>query len=249
MKDKLIFVSNQLYQELACELTRQGEIVYVPSTQKCYWQINHHVDIHLLRVLNRLFIDSETFEKLRISFRGLSDLRFDELEEIAYWMNYEIYSIKSQLSNRYPLSVCFNAKVCNNLLIHNLLMTDPHILRYANEHNIKTIHTNQGYSGCSILLLDETTGITSDHGVFETLSDSSMEILLIQEGFIELEGFSSGFIGGATFVCGNTVYFNGDLSTHPDEKIILDFLKRKGYQAVTVPKKPLKDIGSAIILD
>jgi len=249
MRDKLIFVSEQIYEELVVELSSQGDIVYVPSSQKSYWQINHHVDIHLLRVLNRLFIDHETFDKLRVTLQGLRDLQFDVSEDKIYWKNYEIHSINSHLADRYPLSVCFNAKYCNNLLIHNLVMTEPQIMTYVLENNIKTIHTKQGYTGCSLLLLNEAAGITSDRGLFQTLSEKAIDILLIQKGFIELKGFSYGFIGGASFVIGKTVYFNGDLSLHPDAKTMLDFLKKKGYEAVMVPKKPLKDIGSAIILD
>ena len=51
-----------------------------------------------------------------------------------------------------------------------------------------------------------------------------VDVLLINPNGIDLEGYNCGFIGGSAFVYGKTVFFFGNISTHPDYEKIKCFL-------------------------
>lgn len=249
MNDKLFFLSTGTYDELKAKLSNLGEVMIIPDTKKCYSEICHHIDIHMLLVKENLFIDKETFLRISDDLKKIKEFRFNPDEATYFINNYQLIPIDSILSNRYPFSVCFNAKSYDDTFIHNLTMTDPTILKVVNELEMKSIHVNQGYTGCSLLMLNESNGITSDKGIAIALRNSGINIVLIDEGFIELRGFEYGFIGGCSFLAGNTVIFNGDITKHPNGIAIEQFIFENGYDIIGVEDKPLKDVGSGIVLD
>jgi hypothetical protein len=249
MKDKLCLVSSGTYEELKAQLIKFGQVLVVPDTDKCYNAINYHVDIHLFHMNEIIFIDRDTFSKLYSDLNEYKPVVYDSRLETYLFGQYQIKPIDSILANRYPLSVCFNAKSYGNTFVHNLSMTEPLIMDYVKNKKMKTIHVKQGYTGCSLVLLNEKCGITSDKGIYRQLVRHGTNVLLIREGFIELNGFEHGFIGGATGIFDKTVIFNGDSLMHPDGEAIESFIFAQGYSIIKVKGKVLKDVGSAIILD
>ncbi len=78
--------------------------------------------------------------------------------------------------------------------------------------------------------------------------DETIDLLLIEKGHVALEGFEYGFLGGASGCVEDTVYFNGDLSVHPDFERIRDFIRAHGYSLKYFEGETLADIGSIIYL-
>ena len=76
-----------------------------------------------------------------------------------------------------------------------------------------------------------------------------MDVLLISEGNIILPGFNTGFIGGCSGKLNDTVFFNGDLSKHPNFIKIKDYIENRGLKCLWFKGTPLTDIGSVIIGD
>lgn len=78
---------------------------------------------------------------------------------------------------------------------------------------------------------------------------SVCRVLHIQHGFIELDGFDYGFIGGATFKLNDeTLAFTGRIDHHPDSVRIMQFLETQGVRPVFLTPRKIFDIGSAITL-
>ncbi|MBR7082213.1 MAG: hypothetical protein IKI49_05895, partial [Oscillospiraceae bacterium] len=133
--------------------------------------------------------------------------------------------------------------------IHRLDITSPKILKYAQNAGLELINVRQGYTRCSCVVVDDSALITSDSGVAAALSGRrDLEVLKIREGFVALDGFEYGFLGGASGRIGRDVIFNGDLSDHPDGEIIRDFIESRGLAVRTFPWR-LRDIGSIIYED
>ena len=74
-----------------------------------------------------------------------------------------------------------------------------------------------------------------------------MESLIISPAQIRLEGYDTGFIGGA---CGkiskHEIAFTGTLKHHSDEKRILEFIKISRIRAGVLTEEPIYDVGSII---
>ncbi len=229
-----VFVSEDIAMSLEEKLKQRYKVIKVTEDQRVYASIAKHPDIRILPIGRELFIDTLTCERLELKKHVSSD-------DIGH-----IRTVDLQLKDTYPATVFLNASYREKMFIHHQVYTHPFISEYIQQHQIKYIHTNQGYTRCCLLQLNQHYGITSDIGMYKQLTKAGLEILKIQEGHIELKGQNYGFIGGTSGVDGNTVYFHGDLQQHPDGEQIKAFIEEKGYNIVHCPGEPLVDIGSIL---
>lgn len=108
------------------------------------------------------------------------------------------------------------------------------------------VHVNQGYTRCAVLVVDDASIIMGDAGVCRAAKSAGMDTLYIEPGYVTLDGYDTGFIGGASFTIGDTVYFTGTLDSHPDRERILRFITEHGKRPVFLTDRPIFDIGGAI---
>lgn len=153
---------------------------------------------------------------------------------------------ESELGSTYPRDIPYNSACTGRYLICNTEHTEPRILEYAREHQIQIIHTKQGYAKCSIVIVDENSIITYDHGIARKAKSAGLEVLTVAPGHVILEGYETGFIGGCTGRIDDEIIFNGDLSKHPDAEAIINFIESKGLKATYFTGYELTDIGSII---
>ena len=85
--------------------------------------------------------------------------------------------------------------------------------------------------------------MTDDKSVFTAAGKFLNDVLFISKGSIRLKGYDYGFIGGC---CGkidkDKIAFNGELSSHSDYKLILDFLHRNHIECIELKRGRLDDI-------
>ena len=152
-----------------------------------------------------------------------------------------------KLGQTYPYDVLLNVCFLKNKLICNKKTCDPSIVTYAVNNGFKVIDVNQGYTKCSIAVVDENSIITSDKGIAKECEKHDVDCLLIAPGQIELEGYEYGFIGGT---CGkiakDKIFFTGDINMHSDSERIAQFLKQKDVEPIFIKGKPLVDIGGIL---
>jgi len=153
----------------------------------------------------------------------------------------------SQVEKKYPKDVPYNVAYLKNALIHRLDATDGIILDFAEKFKLKKFNIRQGYSKCSLAIVGENSGITSDEGIFKMLTGVGYDILLIKPGHIKLPGMEYGFIGGATgLVSPDKMVVTGSLELHPNKGRIEDFLAQKGISLVYLSEEPAMDVGTII---
>ncbi|MGN0709443.1 MAG: DUF6873 family GME fold protein [Anaerovoracaceae bacterium] len=146
----------------------------------------------------------------------------------------------------YPESVAFNAACTGKYFIHNLGYTSDRLIKAAEDHGFSMVDVRQGYTKCSTVIVDEDSVITYDKGIERACSAAGMDVLLIRPGYVRLDGYDTGFIGGASGRIGDAVVFAGDLDDHPDGGAIRDFIEAKGLSVRCCGKGGLVDIGSVI---
>ncbi len=149
---------------------------------------------------------------------------------------------------KYPENILLNCLFINNTLYGRLDSTDKSIINYCRKNNIKLVNVNQGYTRCSTLAINNKAAITADKSIEKALKDNGAEVLLIKPGFIKLDGFDYGFIGGASFCDINKVFFFGNIEQHPDYDKIRQFCVYFNSDIEVLCKEmPLTDIGGVVI--
>ena len=153
---------------------------------------------------------------------------------------------KTVLQCTYPKDIAYNIAVVSDYVFHNTKYTDCEIVKLASEKEF--VNVRQGYCGCSICNVGDAI-ITSDMSVYKAASKLDVDCLLITGASVRLDGFDYGFIGGASFCFGDTVYFFGKITDHPDYLKIKSFCKKHGFGICGLSDDILSDYGSLIILD
>lgn len=218
--------------ESAKKLNSLGiETIFIKKNNKLPAPICSHPDIQLLHIGNNLFF---CYEHL---FIGDSDKNFNE------------HSITEKAGNKYPSDVRLNCTIIGNKIICNKRTVSREVLEYAEINGLTVINVNQGYSRCSICVVNENAIITDDKSIFASAGNFFNDAQFISKDSIGLKGYNYGFIGGC---CGkidkNKIAFNGAIESHKDYKVIIDCLSRNGTECIELNRNRLYDIGGIIPL-
>ena len=236
---KKVYLSNEARPALTSYLTQLGYAIEVVNHEgTTYYPVSTHPDIFMCR--------------------------------FGVWENLNIFpGNPEKLTPKYPGNIIYNAVCTGKYFIHNLKYTDTKLLQSASQwkgaqcgsaEELILIDVPQGYARCCCLPVNDTSFITSDHGVAKALISAGAEVLVIDKGYIVLPGFDYGFIGGCAghILSSNgsvsssdttpTILFNGNLSAHPDYKAIVDFIHQRNINIEYFEEYPLTDIGSILAL-
>ena len=152
-------------------------------------------------------------------------------------------------SATYPEDAQLNVCICGKYAICNKFIVPMGIVNYLTFRGFEVVDCRQGYAKCSACVVDEGAIITADRGIETAARKAGLDVLLIEPGYISLDGFTFGFIGGSSFkISRSKLAFTGTLDVHPNRDEILQFLEKHEIEAVYLTEKPAFDIGSGIPL-
>lgn len=175
---------------------------------------------------------------------------FDYYDEQLSGRGINVIKGESQLDIKYPDDIAYNVARLKGVAIHNFKHTDEKLKFYLEKQNLEFVNVKQGYSKCSLAILDNTSGITADIPMYQKLTSLGFDILLIEPGYIILQDERYGFIGGAS---GNysedTIFFSGFLCNHPDLKKIESFIDSKNKKIIYLSNEEVIDFGTIINLN
>jgi hypothetical protein len=129
-----------------------------------------------------------------------------------------------------------------------LKYTDPVLIKEAKKRDVEPVHVNQGYTKCSVSIVNTNSIITSDKGIANAAEKRGIHALLIEpDENIILPGVSHGFIGGSTGLVSFTGWaLTGSLKSLKSASIIKEFLTGKGLDPVILSNNEVIDIGSIL---
>ena len=157
----------------------------------------------------------------------------------------KVYSEK--ISSPYPGEAAINVKKLDNCIVCNTKYISSSVQAYAAANNLNLYHCNQGYVGCSSVLVNQSAAITDDDSVYETFRRIGLDCLMLSKGQIKLRGHSYGFIGGACgFIDKKLIAFTGRLNTHSDAEKIKAFLNKYNVVYIELTDEPLTDVGGIV---
>lgn len=146
----------------------------------------------------------------------------------------------------YPTDISLNCLFLGSKLFGKLSHTDPAILSYAEKNSMTFVSVSQGYTRCSVCIVNENSIITDDPSVEKSAKNIGVDVLVVRPGYITLPGYNYGFIGGCSGLLGpEQLAFCGSLSSHPDGERIVAFARERGVQILELPSPDgtLWDIG------
>ena len=217
--------------KLINELTKYNiEAVFTAPVDNLIEYERFHADIQLLRLKDSFFIYNCVASKYSV----LKDKELIVCEDPR---------------PEYPFNVALNAAFLGDKLLCKESSLNKEVKKFCEKKGIKIINVNQGYTKCSTLVLNERAVITADRGIANTCEKNGVEALLISEGNIKLSGDAYGFIGGASGVIGDTVYFFGNVELHPEFMIISEFIKKQQMNYVSLSGEILTDLGGFVLLN
>ncbi len=226
-------IDPRLPAEITGNLRKAGfEIIPAPLTELVDTPLSGHPDIQMFLHDNNLFVHPSI------------DPLF--LKSVEMYVN--IIQCSTPLAKNYPGDISYNIACTGQIALHRKGSTDRTILEYMQNNNIEIAATKQGYTKCSTMIVDDNSIVTSDRSINTAAKNAGLDTLLIAPGHIDLPGYSSGFIGGASGRFLDTIYLTGSINDHPDGERITDFIGSRGLQIKILSDQRIFDAGSIFFI-
>lgn len=232
----LVIVDKRITPNMRKSLLDLGiDIIESAECKNSYNAIKFHPDISVCKLdSNNIVVSSDVYDYYK---NELCKYRFNVIKG------------DSSIQYKYPYNIQYNVCIFGKYAIHNFNYTDKNILDYLNSNNFIKINVKQGYSKCSICIVDDNSIITSDEGIYNAVKEYNIDCLLVEKGHIDLFELNYGFIGGCSgLISSDKLAFLGDISKHPNYDKILNFVNSKNKSIVSLSKENLLDLGSIIPL-
>ena len=213
------------------------EPITMPPADYLQAGVASHTDMLIFIGFGRLFCHASYYD-------GNKEL----IDLIALAAELDLTVSTEQTGKKYPSDVLFNACLLGNKLICNTKTVSKLILNAAKAVGCEIINVPQGYTKCSICVVSDTAIITADKAIARVCRVAGIEVLTVSEGHILLPPYNFGFIGGASGLCGDKVYFCGSINRHPDGAKIKEFCEKHGKTAISLSDRELTDVGSLFFI-
>ena len=234
--NKLI-IDNRMREIEKNKLQELGyELIEINSNRTVYSEISSHVDIFCTKIKNNLIVENSQYNLIKEN------------------INREIKVIRgtTKIGKKYPKDIKYNVCIVGNYAIHNFNYTDRKVCKILKKENYNLINVKQGYSKCSIAVIDKNSIITADEGIDNTLKQYNFDILFVDYNLniklLNENRYSpmKGFIGGAISRIGNNIFISGDIKKIDRNKTIKNFIQKKGLGVISFNNLEVIDYGGII---
>jgi len=222
------------------------EIIEVGYNRDLYDEIAAHVDISYLKIDNIVITSPDRFV------------------ELSKYIECDVG--KTELSKEYPSDIPYNVCIMGKNAIHNFKYTDEVVKNKLEKEEYNLIDVKQGYTKCSIAVIDENSCITSDIDIAKKLMDNNSDVLFVNEPDIKLLKRTNpnetlqnrmffeysdmrGFIGGAMARINDEIVLFGDTNKLLNKDKIISFVQSKGLKLKYFEGLDVVDYGGVVLLD
>lgn len=232
MKNKKVIIDSRMSEKCRAALKKFGyEMILMPEVQILDTPICAHPDMSVLKLGDKWFAAQDVHD------------------EFTFLDNSEFISRADETQNKlfYPFDVAFNGAVVGKRLICNSKYISNRISDYALKHGFEIVDVKQGYTKCSVCVVDENSVITEDNGVADKCAKVGIDVLLLKTHSVKLNGYANGFFGGCSGkLSDGKLVFAGCIEHHPEYDAILNFCISRGVKPVSLSDECLYDVGSIV---
>lgn len=214
------------------------ELIEIKKSDSVYPEISSHVDIFACKVKDKIIVEKSAYKMLKNKLNNDENI---------------LISGETMISYDYPNDIKYNVCIVGNKAIHNFKHTDSKITQELEKNNFEIINVKQGYSNCSIAVIDERSIILSDRGLYNNLKNSGLDILFLDyipdiKLFDENGEYSQkkGFIGGAISRIDENVVVFGDLDKIDYYGNIRNFIESRNLKIIDFEGLDVVDYGGVI---
>lgn len=213
------------------------EIIQLPPDPSLPTPVNGHADL-LLFILDGFLLTRRNYYAIAQK----------EIDAICRTAGFDLILSEEKAESKYPNDCGLCAAVSRKTLICRRESTDRALISFAECNNYSILNVQQGYAKCSCAILADGAIITADRGIAKVTQRAGIDTLIIAPGRVDLPGYDYGFIGGASGLCGKTLYFCGNIEKHPDHEKIMEFAKKHNTDIVSLSDEHLYDVGNLIFI-
>lgn len=230
---KIAIIDNRMRKIEKEKLIELGyELQEIKTSANVYPEISAHVDIFACKVDRNIIIEPTQYQNLVL----IPDL------------------IKGQeeVQDQYPYDIKYNVCTIGKRAIHNFQYTDLKLKQVLVENNCELINTTQGYTNCSIAVIDDNSAIVSDKGLYKILKSHGVDTLLVENNLdiklLDGEKYSNkkGFIGGCISRLDDSIIVFGELNKIDNNSKIRKFITDKNLKIIEFEGLDIIDYGGLI---
>lgn len=231
--ERMRLIEKQKLKELGYNL------IEIKQSEKVYAEISAHVDIFTCKIGDKLIIEPSQYDYIKSQL-------IDENNIVQGNENIDI---------NYPFDIKYNVCTIGKKAIHNFEHTDSKIKEQLKELRYEIINTAQGYTNCSIAVIDDNSAIVTDKGLYKILQKHNIDVLYLEyEPDIKLlksNEYSEkrGFIGGAISRIDDQIIVFGDLDKIDCNKQIRIFIEKRGLKIIEFKGLDVIDYGGILPLN
>lgn len=214
------------------------EFIEIKKSTNVYPEISSHVDIFACKVKDKIVVEKSAYKMLKNKLNNDENI---------------LISGETMISYDYPNDIKYNVCIVGNKAIHNFKYTDSKIISELNKSNFEIINVKQGYSNCSIAVIDENSIILSDKGLYNSLKNRGIDMLFLDYipniKLLNENGEYSqknGFIGGAISRIGDNIVVFGDLDKIDYYCNIRKFIESRNLKIIDFEGLDVVDYGGVI---
>lgn len=217
-------------------------VVRMPKMDGIPDPVASHPDMLLFAGFGRLFVRAAHMKDA--AFAEAVDKILGAVPTLALTLTSDISS------SVYPYDVTFNCALIGGALVGKADYISASVKRAASETMIPTLNVAQGYTKCSTAILGTGSSapiVTADVNIHNLAASRGVPSYLIPPGHITLPGYDTGFVGGASFFAHGSIYFLGELDSHPACDKIKEAAEKNGVGVISLSDAPLFDAGCLYI--
>jgi hypothetical protein len=214
------------------------ELIEIKQSKNVYSEISSHVDIFTCKVGEKIIVEPSQYKSIKSQIPS----------------KYNLEQGQEYISIKYPDDIKYNVCTIGKKAIHNFQYTDPIVKQELVSQEYELINTTQGYTNCSIAVIDANSAIVTDKGLYKILQKHNIDVLYLQyEPEIKLlndNGYSNkkGFIGGVISRIANQILVTGDLDKIDQSGLIRKFVLSKGLGILEFKGLDVIDYGGIVEL-
>lgn len=230
---KHVIASQGIPEKCKASLLERGfSLIELPECHSLQRAVASHADMLVFFCGKKYVCTEEYYNYAKDCFNKLNSL------------GYSPALSKETLSPEYPSDVIFNCFELSGKIYGFEKSISSLIKEYARDNGIVIRNVRQGYAKCSVCKVTRSAIITSDPSIAKAVSSDGADVLLIRSGYVDIDGYDYGFIGGCGGCDGENVYFCGDVSRHPDGELIKKFCEKHNKTCISLSNDNLFDVGS-----
>ena len=236
---KYLIIDERMRQVEKHKLKELGyKLIEIKQSKNVYPEISAHVDIFTCKVGEKIIVEPSQYENLKSQLSS----------------KYNLIQGEECINERYPYDIKYNVCTIGEKAIHNFQYTDPIVKQELIKQGYELTNTAQGYTNCSIAIIDNNSAIVTDKGLYKILQKHNIDVLYLEyEPEIKLlngNEYSNkkGFIGGVISRIANQIVVTGDLGKIDQNGVIRKFISTKGLDLVEFKELDVIDYGGIIEL-